>query len=818
MPNNPVQVVLNTKDYFRVPDPGKPPRSKDFFANRDREFVEHRERLLRQVTAVGTVFQRSGMPSTGVLKVSLRREAWAKSHRPQRAVFPPAKRPCIAASKLGDLYYYVTADDVQEIAHEISAAESETRKRISKRGKEYFAPSDQRSDVGTIESIELPSVSEKRKFSADEAVRWLSDPRTSSAYFVEFYSLPPRLIPQFAGEFIERRLQSVVNAAQSHELTVQTFPVDLKRKKTSDPTNIVGVRLASATDGVFLPSVEEHAKLLAILDSDPYVRHVLLPPIVMAAKLSASVMESTPSCPVPPRASGVAYPKIGVIDGGFGSNFQSWSLGAHTIIAPEHQQTDHGSFIAGLVVGGQALNGSSVCAEMDGCDLFDIGILPDPVQQDVFEIYYPNGVVDFLAEVDSGVEVARRNFGVRVFNMSLNLQDPVQNDGYGVVASLLDQIADKHDVIFVLSAGNLEPSDCRDEWSANPQTALQYLASRTVPETVLQPAESSRSIAVGALNPPGCGNRVAGVPAAYTRRGPGLRVGVKPDVGHFGGALAEAGLSSGLRSWIDDSQVVMGHGTSYATPLVAKPLATLESRIVSPLSREMLQGLLIHGCQIPETLRSPTLAEVARQFIGFGVPSPCEEMLQTPDHAITLVFSDVLFAKRKLEFNFAWPRSLVNQKTGACRGEVRMTLVYRPTLNAAFGCEVVRVNLDAHLQQEEGDGYESRIKQAFLPKDKDDAHFEHELIRHGLKWWPIKVYHDRFPRGKGKSSNWRLSLDSLLRADEVFPAEGVPFALVLTISDIDKTEPVFNDLRLHLTSSSVQISDIRAATQVRVQS
>src|SRR6266404_859196 len=343
MPNNPVQVVLNTKDYFRVPDPGKPPRPKDFFANRDREFVEHRERLLRQVTAVGTAFQRSGMPSTGVLKVSLRREAWAKSHRPQRAVFPPAKRPCIAASKLGDLYYYVTSDDVQEIANEISAAETETRKKISKRGKEYFAPSNQRSDVGTIESIELPTLGEKRKFSAEEAVNWLSDPRTSSAYFIEFYSLPPRLIPQFAREFIERRLQSVVSSAHSHDLTVQTFPVDLKAKHTSETTNVVGVRLVSATDGVFLPSVEEHSKLLAILDADPHVRHVILPPIVLAAKLSTSVMEPKNSCPVPPRTSGVEYPKIGVIDGGFGSNFSGWNLGAHTIVAPEHQQTDHGS-------------------------------------------------------------------------------------------------------------------------------------------------------------------------------------------------------------------------------------------------------------------------------------------------------------------------------------------------------------------------------------------------------------------------------------------------------------------------------------------
>jgi hypothetical protein len=45
----------------------------------------------------------------------------------------------------------------------------------------------------------------------------------------------------------------------------------------------------------------------------------------------------------------------------------------------------------------------------------------------------------------------------------------------------------------------------------------------------------------------------------------------------------------------------------------------------------------------------------------------------------------------------------------------------------------------------------------------------------------------------------------------------MPFALVLTIADFDEAEPVFNDLRLYLRSRNVQIADIRAATQIRVQ-
>lgn len=819
MPNNPVQVVLDTKSYFVAPDPGRAGPSKDFFEDRDKEFVEHREKLRRQVTSISTAFERSNL-SEGVVKVSLNHEAWAKSHRPHRALFPSDKRPCVGASQIGELYYYVTKGGVAELEQEITAAETETRRRVSeKSGKEYAAPSPQRSDVGAIQSIELPSAADKQNFSVEEAVRWLEDPRTSGAYFVELFSLRPTTFPEFIVDYIGRVVGNLIKAAQEHGLSVETFDVDIKGGDTHRPTGVVGVRLLDSEHkerASFNRSVDAHARLLAVLGANPYVKRILLPPIIVAANLFASTVEPESATSLPTKRAGVAYPKVGIIDGGLGGHLTDWRLGGHTIVAPEHQDPAHGSFIAGLLVGGQSLNGAAVCGEVDGCEVFDIGILPDPDQR-VFEAYYPNGVVDFLTELDNGVETARREHGIRIFNMSLNLLDPVQGDGYGVVASLIDEIADKHDVMFVISAGNLKPADCRIEWPADAQAAIQHLASRTVAETLLQPAESSRSIAVGALNPPGCHDRVAGVPTAYTRRGPGLRVGVKPDVGHFGGCLPDSRTPSGLRSWVDENTVVNGHGTSYASPLIAKTLAALDARITSPLSREMLAGLLIHGCEIPQALQDPTLREVARQFAGFGMPGCCEDMLQTPDHAITLVFSDVLHRNRNLEFEFAWPKSLVNRQTGACRGDVRMTLVYRPMLNRDFGTEFVRVNVDARLQQEHKGKFANRVEQAFLPDDSEGGHFEHELIEHGLKWWPIKVYRGHFKKRKGESSNWRLLVKSLVRSDEAYPSTGVPFAVVLTIADIDESAPVFNDLRLYLTSRNVQMADIRSTTQVRVQ-
>jgi hypothetical protein len=50
-------------------------------------------------------------------------------------------------------------------------------------------------------------------------------------------------------------------------------------------------------------------------------------------------------------------------------------------------------------------------------------------------------------------------------------------------------------------------------------------------------------------------------------------------------------------------------------------------------------------------------------------------------------------------------------------------------------------------------------------------------------------------QGVGPCSNWRLLVDYLTRTGEVMPEEGVPFTAIVTISDPDSEQPVFNDMR-----------------------
>jgi hypothetical protein len=465
------------------------------------------------------------------------------------------------------------------------------------------------------------------------------------------------------------------------------------------------------------------------------VRRVLLPPVLIPSNSNPQVPADA-TLPflrptLPEKVAGRVYPKIAIVDGGLSSFYDPWVVGRHDLLAAEHRSVEHGDFIAGLLVCGQAVNGPSICADADGCELYDLAMLPDEKLVEAFEQYYPNNVLDFMQELDAAVEDVKRLHGIRVFNMSLNLLDAVGDESYGVVADLLDKIADRHDVVFVLSAGNLETRDHRPIWLADPKAAVRLLAGRSAPDTLLQPAESARSLTVGALNPPHVKPFVEGAPACYTRRGPGLRVGVKPDLAHFGGAVPTAKQHSGLASLRGDGEVVRDHGTSYAAPIAAKGVSVLESQVMGGLTREAMMALTVHSACLPSALMHKDLRNIARQFVGFGKPGAALDSLISSDHEITLVFTDALVLNHEMNFAFSWPQCLVNLD-GSCRGRVKMSLAYRPILDSRFGSELVRVNIDGRLQQEDGAGFKGRVQQSSLPNSKE-ANVESDLIEHGLK-------------------------------------------------------------------------------------
>jgi len=277
---------------------------------------------------------------------------------------------------------------------------------------------------------------------------------------------------------------------------------------------------------------------------------------------------------------------------------------------------------------------------------------------------------------------------------------------------------------------------------------------------------------------------------------------------------------TGLVSLTPSGDAMHNCGTSFAAPLAAATLATLDQRLERQSPRETLLALPVHRAKRPRSLNSKALRHVSREFVGFGMAPNADAILNDEPHSVTLVFSDKLLSKQLLEFDFAWPHSLVNAD-GSCRGLAEITLCYTPPIDPDHREAAIRVQLEAHLKQENIDeetgelSWESRLSQDASDVPQGMKKSEGYLIKTGLKWSPIKRYLVSMPKGRGNTSNWRISLESLVRAAVAFPKDGVRFTLMLTISDLAAKEPVREEMRLGLQNRGILLADITVAHRLR---
>jgi hypothetical protein len=846
MPHNPVQFVQNDEAFLQAPDRGQKGEEKDFFEDRDADFAAHKAALLAALDIVDQIITRARHGPATYIRVIMREAALAKSYRPNKELLTPDRYPCVGAGAIGELFFFLPATYIAELRARIARAQNTVPTQIAKSGRKYRATTRLRSEVGAIEQVEVVPAADKRLFSAEAAVQSFTQPTTFPGYLIELFEIPP--FHTIASDTTGRRelfgslfrtLLDLGQGARSYLLpTVGRTPMlELQVTRSSAPPSLVDLSQIEATSSDLPPTtpdvdpnIDRHEICLRRLAAHPLVRRID-PPIELSIHEDAgSPAGSAEAFPIPVRINDRKYPKIGVIDSEIGAPLANWTLGRFDHLQPADLDVSHGTRVAGIVVAGQGANGPAIAPESDGCDVFDLALFPKLP----FNFVYRSGFTDFLEEVEQAVREAKEQCGIRIFNMSINCLTVVQRHSYSTLAARLDAIADRHGVLIVNSAGNLKRDETRTPWGRTPRENLAYFATRTLPDTVCQPTETVRGLSIGALNCPS-GLQLAEAPARYTRRGPGLQVGVKPDLAHFGGCgpLRDSD-PTGLKSAGADGTIVNVCGTSYAAPLVARTLAELDLLTEQSRAMRTLRALALHNAEIPAPLKLRGLKDLGRQFTGFGRPPAAIDMLETDDNGITIVFeSQLTIGSTKpaiMRFQFEWPQSLVDPATGACSGDVRMTLVYDPPLDPAFGAEFTRVNLDASLKQRQPDlkkdgkprrkdgkaSFADQISLIGLPKSARLPLRERALIDHGLKWWPSKRYEAKFDQ-RGVHSSWRLEVTSVTRAEASFPTDGVPFCVVLTIEDPSGIKPIFQTFRQYLQTRGTRIDDIRTAQRIRTR-
>lgn len=798
MANNPVQVVLHTDQYMKRPEGGGRGGSTDFFEGKDADFRKHKSKLLREVEAVRTALGSPQAGAVGFVKVRLQAAALAKSHRPMDVIFKPNEFPLVGTGNLGELYFEVTQEALDHAERVITGAEEQVTKRNS---KNELAPSPARSEVGAIETITVPAANEKRAFSAQDAVGYFNLHPTGRYLAIELFVDESEL----QGNDLRR---GTLAALRRFRQQLNQVADGLKVWATGQEWKSVHITVIQFPNQVVQSAALGGAieRVLKFLDSSALVRRYTLGPVVARAATTSS-MPVAKAAPLPTPQQGVEYPVVGIVDVGVTRKgpIAEWCVGRLNFMNNTDEEREHGSFIAGLLVNGRGYNPDQPL-ESGSCKYFDFDLYTE--DDTLFQANYESGLVDLMRQLDS--QLANKPEGMRIVNMSLSSEELADPSGYSYAAAMLDELADKHDVIFVVSAGNLLGTFARDRWPSEPVPALQHIASypHLGSDRLYVPGETARNLTVGALEL--MDSRGTTRPTRYSRRGPATSAGVKPDFGHIGGCVTSGAPLLSLGT--DGVSTHASQGTSYAAPSVAKTLALLGSAIEGRQPRELLLGLMYHFAKMPKVLSDSQLNGVSKDFAGFGLPALHGEMLATDDHSITLLFADKLEAGKELSFDFSWPAALVSDELS--RGEVALTVVCSPPLDRRFGSEFARANLDAYLRQEtiNADG---EVKYKGRLKADHPGIAEKHLLAHGAKWWPVKHYSKSFKRLEG-TSNWRLVVDALTRAGTPYPAEGIGFAVVLTISD-PKKSPIFSSMRQSLLNRGIQLRNVQTTTRSRAR-
>lgn len=339
---SPIQIILNQENFEEVRDAGGGGPKKDFFAGRDDAYRSHKKSLIDQLHAIARALEIQSQGDVGFIKVILRREAWAKSHRPVRVLFKTDRLWLVGGGDLGEMYFEARPHALRAVARDIALTEEHTKlKPDPNTGRMVPHPSTARSEAGAIDRIELYGPADRRKFSVEDALHWLANPMTGSSYQVELFEIPPPRSHWDAADQGHQRLY--ISFVEGLSAIGQGLSVQRLQTRGPEQSQLT-VRLARSAEPPVLilqaPAVErrrdrdlapfdadpaKHRRLLAFLDHHPLVRRIELPAILtrtiigdrLSARSSAGGGRTRPdSVVLSDRDTTRTYPKLGIIDGG----------------------------------------------------------------------------------------------------------------------------------------------------------------------------------------------------------------------------------------------------------------------------------------------------------------------------------------------------------------------------------------------------------------------------------------------------------------------------------------------------------------------
>jgi hypothetical protein len=528
----------------------------------------------------------------------------------------------------------------------------------------------------------------------------------------------------------------------------------------------------------------------------------------------------------------VEYPIIGVLDTGIAKipHLAPWLHNENiTYYVDEDTHKGHGTFVAGVIIYGDELEGK-LYTGFDGCKLFEAIVMPDLKKQKLFESELIEQIRDAIS----------RNNHIKIWNLSLGTDQDADLNDFSDFAKALDEIQDEHDVLICKSAGNC------DNFRINAPK-----------RRIAKSADTVRALVIGSIahdkNATDHAEKLN--PSPFSRIGPGPSYLIKPDLVHIGGnAGTDLGnniVENPVHSFGIDGKIAKQVGTSFSTPRISAIAAGLNSILNERFNAILIKALIIHSAKYPMEMRLGIADKI--NSTGFGIPSNINDILFNEPNEITLILQDTIEKGNYVDIlDFPFPKSMIDEN-GYFYGEITVTLVSSPLLEVSQGSEYCQSNIDVFLgtydQKVEKDTTQPRVKNPIgaegrknllstsvyskrAGKNMDDPFAtERMLISYGDKFQPVKKWcvnlHDFTESNQDKylkaPKNWYLKLKGLFREYTETKAENekinpsIDFCFIVTIKDTKKKGNIYNEVTQLLNNYSFVHSNVRVNEEVRVR-
>jgi len=347
------------------------------------------------------------------------------------------------------------------------------------------------------------------------------------------------------------------------------------------------------------------------------------------------------------------------------------------------------------------------------------------------------------------------------------------------LATLIDELAKGLDIVFVISAGNLDPKK-----NGFPGRYPNYLIEKKEDVKIIDPGSSAYAITVGSVSQKfGPSDRRPNeilfspaqedYPSPFTCVGPGYKGMIKPELVEEGGNIITP-PSDSLKmediggklivlnpKWIEDGRLfTTDYGTSFSAPKVAHYIAKLFNNFPNH-SPNLIKALLLASAEIPSDRPSPlneiTFNNPDKKLIdllkvyGYGKPS-FEVAVSSEPNRVFLIAENRIKPNNIHLYYFYLPEEYIKYPG---RKELSTVLVYNPPIRRNR-INYMGMSIEFHLfknsdTEEIAYYYEMLLKKGITEKMKDitpkklkpkeiDLHPGVQLRKKGIHQKGIKIY------------------------------------------------------------------------------